>query len=280
MDQYLNLPVPASIGAGAAVDVSKMGATKTIVVGGVSGGGSVVIEYATDDTGTIWAEMPNGVFTAPGRTTLQFAARWMRARNNGASGNADVGAASTGASFLLLPAGGAQVDISTMRSSLKTAVAPGACNVEVSEDGVSWSQVFSFQQRGGQTGIVIGRYARVTGGGPVWLGSASLAEGLGDTLTALAFFNADGTFVKQCGFVPGSAQHLGVGTYQVQLESPPPNMFTDICFAVTRGGTTDGSEVATVVNPDIIQVRTFDAAGALADSLFCLKVWDISDCGI
>lgn len=101
---------------------------------------------------------------------------------------------------------------------------------------------------------------------------------LSDTLTALGFFNADGTFVKQCGFVPGSAQHLGTGVYQVQLAAPPPNMFTDICFAVTRGGTTDGSEVATVVAPDIVQVRTFDAAGAAADSLFCLKVWDMTKC--
>ena len=178
-NQFLNLPVPASTGAGAAVDTSKMGATKTVVVGG-SIKGSVVIEYANDAAGAgPWAELPNGAFSNPGRVTIDVAARWMRARTDGAaSANADVGG-STGetpaASFVEVTA--APVDISAL-PAFKTVVSAGAVNVEISEDGTSWSQAFSFQGPGGQSQVVIGQFARVTGGGSVWMGGA--ADGLDD----------------------------------------------------------------------------------------------------
>jgi hypothetical protein len=173
---FLNLPVPVSTGNGAAVDVSSLGATKTIIVGGPFKG-AVTIEYATDDVGAgPWAPVPSGTFQNPGRVTLNVVAHWMRASMNGSgSANADVGGENSGALFALV--GVTPVDISAL-PPFKTVIAPGALNVEVSLDGISWSQVFSFQRPGGAASAeVVAQFARVLSGGPVWIGGASTDDG-------------------------------------------------------------------------------------------------------
>jgi hypothetical protein len=90
--------------------------------------------------------------------------------------NADVGASDAGSSFVLV--GAAPVDISAL-PAFKTVVSSGACIVEVSVDGTSWSQAFAFQNAGGQEARVYGQFARVTGGAPVWMGGANEGEGVG-----------------------------------------------------------------------------------------------------
>ena len=190
---FLNLPVPAANGAGAAVDVSVMGATKTIIVGGVFEG-AVGIEYATDAAPAAWAPLPEAVFNSnPGRVTIDLAARWMRATMTGyksGAANADVGAPNTGAEFIdfVVPAVGdsAPVDISGM-PTLKTVVVggpfTGSINLQVSEDGVDYSTVMSFQQPGGQTAKVVGQFARVrhsNGSGSPVMAMAAAEVGSGD----------------------------------------------------------------------------------------------------
>lgn len=169
---FVNLPVLAANGSGAAVDVSTMGAGKTIVVGGVFDA-TVTIEYATDDVGSgPWAPLPSGSFQQPGRVTFDFAAHWMRAKTSSyksGSANADVGASDAGSSFVQV--GSSPADISAL-PALKTVVSSGACIVEISEDGVSYSQAFAFQGAGGQTQRVYGQFARVVGGASVWMGGA------------------------------------------------------------------------------------------------------------
>jgi len=171
-NQFVNLPVPLSNTAGAAVDVSEMGATKTIVVGGPFKG-TVDIEFATDDVGAgPWAPVPNASFVNQGgRVTADFAARWMRAsmqRYQSGTPNADVGGSGAGSKFALLTS--TPADISAL-PGLKTVVSSGAVIVEISLDGISWSQAFSLQNAGSQTAVVYGALAR-TNGPAVWMGGA------------------------------------------------------------------------------------------------------------
>jgi hypothetical protein len=175
---FVNLPVPTSNADGAAVDVSAMGATKTIIVGGPFQG-TVTIEYSNDDGAAVWAPVPNSSFVnQPGRVTIDLAVKWMRAvmdAYKGGSANADVGAPAALASFAAISV--APVDISAM-SSFKTVVSPAANLVEISEDGTSWSQAFSFQNGGGQSAVVVGRLARCLTG-MVWMGGAPTGDGPG-----------------------------------------------------------------------------------------------------
>ena len=186
-NQFVNIPVLASNGAGAPVDVSKMGATKTIVVGSVGGGTTVTIEYAEDPAGAgPWAPLPNGSFQGPGRVTFDFAAHWLRAVTSSYSSgtpNADCGASGDGATFVEV--GAVSVDISAL-PALKTVVVAGAGILEVSQDGVSWSQAFAFQNAGGQTQRVYGQFARWTGGGTVWLGGAVSGDDNGSPAFAIS----------------------------------------------------------------------------------------------
>ena len=65
---YLNLPVPAGNGSGAAVNVSAMGGSKTIIIGGTFDA-DVIVEYSTDATGVTFAQLPD-VVSNPGRLSV------------------------------------------------------------------------------------------------------------------------------------------------------------------------------------------------------------------
>lgn len=172
---FLNIPVPAANGAGAPVDVSAMGKTKSFVCGG-GFVATVNVEYANDLAGVgPWAQL--ATFQQSGNLTIDVAARWLRANVSnykGGAPNLDVGSNDAGSVFALLPAAGTSVDISAL-PLLKTAVAPSgfAGNVEISEDGVSWAQIFAFQNGGGVTRPVVGQFARAIGGADVWIGGAN-----------------------------------------------------------------------------------------------------------
>ncbi len=162
---FINIPVPLSNTAGAAVDVSSMGRTKSLVIGG-GFHATVDVEYATDLAGTDWA--PLATFHQSGNLTVDVAAHWMRAVTsvyvNGVP-NLDVGSSDAGSSFVLLTANGAAVSVSAL-PLLKTVVTPVGFvgTVDVSEDGSSWAQIFAFQNGGGVTREVVAQFARVTGG--------------------------------------------------------------------------------------------------------------------
>lgn len=176
---FLDLPAPAANGSGAAVDVSTMGATKTLVV---EGNGSTIfepfvqIEFSNDDAHLIWSPLVQ--FRAPGEKTVNIACRWLRATVSNyvqggaptcAVGSNDIG---TQAAELVAPANngvGAGVDISALGDFTTIQVSgayKGACNIEVSNDGeTSWAQVvgMSFVQGGAkfQSAVIVGEFLRV-----------------------------------------------------------------------------------------------------------------------
>ena len=168
---FINIPVPSSNSAGVAVDVSAMGKTKTITCGGIFSA-TVNLEFATDDVALVWA--PLATFQQSGNVTIDIAAHWIRAVTSdfrSGAANVDVGSSDAGASFALLPGVGTPVDVSAS-PLFKTVVAPPsfAGNIEISEDGISWAQMFSFQNGGAQSRSAYARFAR-SGGADVWLGS-------------------------------------------------------------------------------------------------------------
>jgi len=186
---FVNIPAPAANGAGSPVDVSTFGRTKSIVCGG-GFAATVNVEYSTDDVGAgPWA--PLATFLQAGNLTIDVAAHWMRAVTSeykSGAPNVDAGSSDAGSLFALLPADGSSVDISAL-PLLKTVVTPSgfAGNVEVSEDGISWAQIFSFQNGGAVTRSVVAQFARVVGGMDVWMAGANDAGAGGGAVGEAAF---------------------------------------------------------------------------------------------
>lgn len=164
---FVNIPVPTSNAAGAAVDVSAMGRTKSLVIGG-GFHATVNVEYATDETGTDWA--PLATFLQAGNLTIDVAARWLRAVTSSyVSGtpNLDAGGSDAATVFAVLTADGASVDVSALPLFKTVVVPPGFIGrVEASEDGTTWAQIFSFAvlQPNGASREFAAQYARVIGG--------------------------------------------------------------------------------------------------------------------
>lgn len=161
---FLNIPVPVTDGVGAAVDVSAMGKTKSFVIGG-SFRACVNVEYAIGDAPTDWA--PLATFLQAGNLTIDIACQWIRAVTTEAqsgAANLDVGSNDAGIVFATLPGDGTSTDISAL-PGFKTVVVPSLFvgTIEVSEDGVSWAQAFSFQTgaAAGQSREIYGQFARV-----------------------------------------------------------------------------------------------------------------------
>lgn len=182
---FLNIPVPAGDGSGAAVDVSTLGKTKTFVCGGTFDA-TINLEVANDDLAAVWA--PLATFYDTDNITIEVAARWVRATVSAylsGTPTVNVGASDSGASFVQLPGDGTPADISAL-ALYKTIVAPGtfAGNVEVSEDGTDWAQIWSMQDGGQESRIVVGSFARAIGSGEdVWIGGADDCCGGGGTPT-------------------------------------------------------------------------------------------------
>ena len=97
-----------------------------------------------------------------------------------------------------------------------------------------------------------------------------------DALIATARVDAAGTFIVQHGFVPGSEAHVpGSGIYAFQLAHPPKNILNIISNATLVGGPA-GMIAANSSAPNNIEVRTWNAAGALFDRAFTITVFDLS----
>lgn len=195
---FLNLPTTAANGAGTAIDVSSMGATKTIVYAPTDstvGQPFITIEISNDTAGNEWSELYQ--FKAPGEYTVNVACHRMRATTSnyraGSAAAVDVGASDDGALFaeLVAPAGngnGAAVDVSAL-GILKTIQVTdsflGTLNIEVSEDGgTSWAEIASFVNAGGiKTLVIASEFMRVKranvptvnpGLPTIWIGGADL----------------------------------------------------------------------------------------------------------
>jgi hypothetical protein len=170
---FVNLPIPAGDGPGAAIDVSAMGKEKSIVVGGAFPGATIAIEVSTDG-GTIFQAI--WLFAAAGKKVIPAAAQFIRVFVRGRSAaafsaNVDVGANDNGALFanLPVPAGdgtGAPVDVSAL-GNFTTFVAGGllrgvAIAIEISEDGISYFPCgMSFADQGGiQSKVVVANFMR------------------------------------------------------------------------------------------------------------------------
>ena len=170
-NSFLALPAPAGNASGAQIDVSAMGATKTIVVEGNGSGlyePYVQIEVSNDNAFQIWT--PIYRFLKPGSVTLTVACRYMRATTQnyvqGGAPTVNVGAEDSGATFfeLVAPAGngfGASVDVSAfpaLKSFQVSGTFKGNLSVQISNDGgVTWSQAdgLSFRNKGGLVTITI-----------------------------------------------------------------------------------------------------------------------------
>ncbi len=176
---FVNLPLPTLNGPGASVSTDGMGSPKTVVVAGTFPGVTITVEASTDG-GTVFAPVPNGVFTDGARDlAVAVAAEFMRVNVRGRrvspapfSANIDVGANDGGAVFTAIPlptlnGTGTPVDISTFNSSF-TFIAGGTftgatITLEVSEDGVSYAPVVQFAGRGGlKTAILTGNFIRTS----------------------------------------------------------------------------------------------------------------------
>lgn len=169
----VNLPVPVGNGVGTPVDVSAMGPLKTITLGG---GATcvVVVEISNDVVPQNWA--PLWVFPASGVKSIDIACRWMRATVQQylkGTPQVDVGGTDEGATFvqLIAPAGdgaGAAVDISALGLFKTVHIGDnfrGQTNIEISEDGVSWATVLSFQNPGQQSTLAAAQWMRVSRNG-------------------------------------------------------------------------------------------------------------------
>jgi hypothetical protein len=154
---FLDLPVPASVGAGASVDTSALGATRTVSLVG-TGFASIIIEVSQN--GTDWTPLLS--FGKPGKRTVVVAAAFMRAvvgaTQVGATvtANCDVASDDAGTTVVALtvPASGvsAPVDVSAL-TLIKTAIClgvdMGSVVIESSADGVDYVEAFSFGSPGG-----------------------------------------------------------------------------------------------------------------------------------
>lgn len=155
-NQFTSLPATAANGSGAAVDVSALGANKTIVV--ASNGAVyeplVTIEFANDAGGTRWSTLTQ---LTKGQRSLSVACRWMRATvsnyKGGGAPTVSVGGVENTATFaeLVATAGdgnGAEVDTSAMGSFKSVQITGeyrGTALIEISTDeGATWAQLMAF----------------------------------------------------------------------------------------------------------------------------------------
>lgn len=168
---FVNLPMPAFNGAGAAVDVSTMGGLKTIVVAGTFDEATIAVEISEEAAGPTQAWAPIAMFqSGDTRRLVRCAARYMRVNVSGRktslpfSANADVGANDAGALFatIAMPAlngPGAAVDVSALGGFSTFVVGgtfPGATiGIEGSEDGTDYAPICAFAGQGGQQSALV-----------------------------------------------------------------------------------------------------------------------------
>lgn len=172
---FANLPMPALNGGGAAVDVSTMGAQKTIVISGTFPGRAVEVQIS-QVAGGASGYTPVRTFT-DGETKLVIpvAARFMRAfvknrvTGDSFSCNVDVGAPEARCEFGVVPIPGADGDGADLAAgtfgSFHTFSMVGDFNgarviIEASEDGTAYAPVLTFTGPSQQSWSGVARFFR------------------------------------------------------------------------------------------------------------------------
>lgn len=172
---FLNLPVPAGDGSGAGVDTSAMGKVRTITVQGAFTA-SVTIEISNDG-GNTWVPLLST--SQPTKKTIKVAAQFMRVSvSNTKQGtpfapNVDVGSNTNGGRFVNLPATagdgtGAPVDVSalgTFNTAIVTGDFTGQVQIQISEDGVDWTDCMTFARPDHKSLAMAVQFARVVRSG-------------------------------------------------------------------------------------------------------------------
>lgn len=168
---FLNLPLPAGDGAGSAVNVSTLGAEKTMQVAGTYQG-TITFE-GSNDGGSTW--VPLRTFSTPkAKITLDVAVQYMRVVVSGSNGDlpdsCGVSSNDDGGLFVNLPATagagtGANVDVSalgTLNTVVVTGTFGGTVAIEISDDGSDFVECMTFSGPGFQTKTFTARFMRVT----------------------------------------------------------------------------------------------------------------------
>jgi hypothetical protein len=87
-----------------------------------------------------------------------------------------------------------------------------------------------------------------------------------------------GAFVNQHGFIPGSEVHVpGSGIYRCRFSNPPDDVERNAVGNATIAGPSPGFITLSCMNPDLVEVRTFNAAGVPEDRDFMGTAFDLSD---
>jgi hypothetical protein len=179
---FVALVVPAGVGPGAAVDVSIMGAEKSVVVEGPDATGIIAIE-GSQDGGTSFAAVATvDLLTNPGVPPLHKILTHMRVNRISGTGAiaVNVGGENSANIFGIfnVPAYtgvGTALDTSSMGADKTVVVAgryPAGLTVEGSNDlGVTYDPVAQFDSGNSETANLVGSYQRMrvrtTGSGPV-----------------------------------------------------------------------------------------------------------------
>jgi hypothetical protein len=153
-----NIFIPISLN-GAAEDVSAQGSTKTFEVSG-SFAGAITFEASA---GGGFVPIPGATFSAPGKKTLDVAAKEIRAVGGSGAPDLSVSANDEGAKFADLPIGGAPVDVSdlgTFNTVIVDGLTGGLVKVQTSEDSVNWVDCLSFQASGMKSKSFIAKFMR------------------------------------------------------------------------------------------------------------------------
>lgn len=266
---FIDLPVPAGNGSGASQSTTAMGANKTVTVQGAFHG-SITIEISNDGGLTFGSLI---TFSTPGVITVVACAGEMRVTRSGVPSinpglpNVDVGANDDGTQIATLnvPVGngdGVPTVVSGFGQVYSIACIGafnGAANIQITEDGTSWSTVYTFSGTQGIVSLVFTassiRVSRsgTTGGLP----SISIAAANSPSGGGSGGSGAGGTFV----FQPG-----GGGTGPGVFED-----WADLMTALNDARTVAGGTQPTgqyliefdnsIVTPCVIPAGTYDMMG-------------------
>jgi hypothetical protein len=289
---FVNLPIPAGDGSGAAVDCSTLGSEKTIIIGQTPGPNgeafrcTLNLEMSNAAVAPVpdneWA--PVATYQAPGDQVVAIAAKWLRIRRSSSltpagTPTCDIGANDDGASIVNLPAtagdgSGANVAATTL-GPFKTVTIGGAfrgnVNIEISDDGTHFSPVFSFTNNGGMDSATFtANWLRVSRDGTpvvspglpiVNIGAANEPSGGGGG-GGLQFFA-----------VPGI---VGVSSYAVLLPAPRANPNYEVIAIVNTPGA--NAIKAITIDPSTITNVGFTAVlsiGAEAGDVLVFLIHDL-----
>ena len=280
----LQLPAPAANGSGTVIDVSLMGANKTVTVSGSwSLTPNITIEVNNDPAQAgSWAALET--LQGGGFFVVDVACMWMRARvSNFKSGQAPVvwvASDDTGTTFAVLaaPAGngaGVGVDVSAL-GIFKTVQVGGTFRgeaiVEISEDGgVTWAQPFAFQSSGIASLIISADFMRVKRNGVPTIDpglpivnvastSSGGGGGAGGGLVQVFEYVADGTETNPFTVpLPAARASVNYGV-QITLSRPLANAIK-IVSVVDGTFTVNGFDVelsADIEANDVLQITVED----------------------